>query len=235
MSQEEMENQAETTEDVSAEEMAEDFGEVTDDSEGTPAKPEQTADESTVKATDEATFDVDGEQVTLEQVRQWKTGGMLKADYTRKTQELAEARRGLEEEAQRRWVDDFYNTSEQPKAVVDKAKDITTGDIEISAEEMAMLDPITRDTYKLAQANRKMLEAYESDKHERQRADTNKYITSTFDGFVAKIEKETGMKHEEAGNLAANISAKTRQLVKQGKVAYCPEALDMVYLSLIHI
>lgn len=41
-------------------------------------------------------FAIDGEEVPLDTILEWKKGGMLQADYTRKTQELAEARRSIE-------------------------------------------------------------------------------------------------------------------------------------------
>jgi hypothetical protein len=37
-------------------------------------------------------YDVDGEKVTLEQIREWKKGNMRQGDYTRKTQEIAKQR-----------------------------------------------------------------------------------------------------------------------------------------------
>jgi hypothetical protein len=37
-------------------------------------------------------YDIGGEQVTVDQIKQWKSGFMMNDDYTRKTQELAQMR-----------------------------------------------------------------------------------------------------------------------------------------------
>lgn len=43
-------------------------------------------------------LDLDGEEVSLSQVREWKSGNMMQSDYTRKTTELAEQRKAFEQE-----------------------------------------------------------------------------------------------------------------------------------------
>lgn len=43
-------------------------------------------------------IDLDGEEVSLDQVREWKAGHMKDADYTQKTQKVAADRKALEEE-----------------------------------------------------------------------------------------------------------------------------------------
>lgn len=40
-------------------------------------------------------FELDGEQVTAEQIKEWKSGHLMQADYTRKTQELARQQESL--------------------------------------------------------------------------------------------------------------------------------------------
>jgi hypothetical protein len=62
----------------------------------------QPTEDTTNKAQDtdqeegqEPTVEIDGEQVPLSQVKAWKEGHMRQEDYTRKTQELAEAKRQL--------------------------------------------------------------------------------------------------------------------------------------------
>lgn len=47
---------------------------------------------------EELVYDVDGEEMTLAEIREAKKGAMLQADYTRKTQDLAKQREGIEEE-----------------------------------------------------------------------------------------------------------------------------------------
>lgn len=41
-------------------------------------------------------YEIDGEQVDLDTLRQWKSGHMMQSDYTRKTQELSQQRQTLE-------------------------------------------------------------------------------------------------------------------------------------------
>lgn len=40
-------------------------------------------------------IDLDGEEVTLAQIREWKKGGLREQDYTKKTQELSEQRKAV--------------------------------------------------------------------------------------------------------------------------------------------
>src|SRR5574343_315736 len=53
-----------------------------------PEQPEGQAEEAEAEA--EQYIELDGEEVPLSQVREWKSGGMMQADYSRKTQVLAE-------------------------------------------------------------------------------------------------------------------------------------------------
>lgn len=46
-------------------------------------------------------YELDGEEVTSEQLREWKSNGLMQADYTRKTQELAESRKEFEAELEK--------------------------------------------------------------------------------------------------------------------------------------
>lgn len=45
---------------------------------------------------EELYFDIDGEEVSLEQLKEWKNNGLMQSDYTRKTQALADERKALE-------------------------------------------------------------------------------------------------------------------------------------------
>jgi len=45
-------------------------------------------------------LDLDGEEVDLNDVRKWRDGGLMQSDYTRKTQELAEERKGVKAQAE---------------------------------------------------------------------------------------------------------------------------------------
>lgn len=78
-----------------------------DKSEATEAKPDDEAPAGADKAEakdddkgEEIAIELDGEKLTPKQIREWKKGQMLQADYTRKTQSLAEQRKAVEAKAQ---------------------------------------------------------------------------------------------------------------------------------------
>ncbi len=52
-------------------------------------------DESQAETNAKNMVEIDGEKVSLDQVKEWKKGHMMEADYRRKTQELAEAKREI--------------------------------------------------------------------------------------------------------------------------------------------
>lgn len=58
----------------------------------------ETEEESEEEGGDDDLYEVGGEQFTLAELREWKKGAMLMADYTRKTQEVAETRKAFEAE-----------------------------------------------------------------------------------------------------------------------------------------
>lgn len=60
---------------------------------------EPTADDESEETEDEEeleVIDLDGEEVTLKQIREWKRGNLREQDYTRKTQDLANERKAIE-------------------------------------------------------------------------------------------------------------------------------------------
>jgi hypothetical protein len=58
---------------------------------------EQAVEQPTEESAKAAAFDVDGEQVTVDQIKQWKQGHLMQSDYTRKTQELSQRYKPYEE------------------------------------------------------------------------------------------------------------------------------------------
>ena len=68
--------------------------EVTTDTEE-PAE-EVTAAQANDEETDLFYYDLDGEEVSSTQLKEWKANGLMQADYTRKTQELADSRKDFE-------------------------------------------------------------------------------------------------------------------------------------------
>ena len=60
-----------------------------------------TIEETQDEETDLFYYELDGEEVSSDQLREWKSGGLKQADYTRKTQELAEGKKTLEADLQK--------------------------------------------------------------------------------------------------------------------------------------
>ena len=57
---------------------------------------EVTAAQTNDEETDLFYYDLDGEEVSSTQLKEWKANGLMQADYTRKTQELADSRKDYE-------------------------------------------------------------------------------------------------------------------------------------------
>ena len=57
-----------------------------------------TEEEAQSAETDLFYYDFDGEEVSSDQLKEWKSNGLMQADYTRKTQELADSRKDFEAE-----------------------------------------------------------------------------------------------------------------------------------------
>lgn len=74
----------------------------------------QDAEEETAETDEELFFELDGEEVSLAQIKQWKSEGLMQADYTRKTQEAAELKR--EAEAERVQVNQTKQALESERA-----------------------------------------------------------------------------------------------------------------------
>lgn len=81
----------EETEESSNDELLE-----TEESEGEEFESEETQDAESDETGDDLFYDLDGEEVSESQLREWKAEGMKAADYTRKTQELAKQRKDFE-------------------------------------------------------------------------------------------------------------------------------------------
>jgi hypothetical protein len=82
---------------------------------------------------DELYLDLDGEEIPLSQVKEWKSGNMRQADYTRKTTELAEQRKALEAEQA-----EFNSRQAQLTETVAQLQSVIETE-ELSAEELQEL------------------------------------------------------------------------------------------------
>ena len=60
-----------------------------------------TIEETQDEETDLFYYELDGEEVSSDQLKEWKSNGLMQADYTRKTQELAESKKTLEADLQK--------------------------------------------------------------------------------------------------------------------------------------
>lgn len=80
--------------------------------------------------------DIDGEEISFEQINEWKSGHMMQADYTRGKQEVAEQRKALEAGQA-----ELANKSESLKLLVAELQaEIGTKD-EVNMEELREYDP----------------------------------------------------------------------------------------------
>ena len=90
------------SEDAPVEEVIETEAQV--DEEVTTETEEPAEEVTAAQATDEETdlfyYDIDGEEVSSTQLSEWKANGLMQADYTRKTQELSDSRKTLEDDVE---------------------------------------------------------------------------------------------------------------------------------------
>lgn len=60
------------------------------------ASEESIEDDDDTAESEELFYEIDGEEVSLDTVMQWKNGHLMQSDYTKKTQELSESRKKVE-------------------------------------------------------------------------------------------------------------------------------------------
>lgn len=72
--------------------------EVTHEATTTEIEESATEEEAQSEETGLFYYDIDGEEVSSDQLKEWKSNGLMQADYTRKTQELADSRKEFEAE-----------------------------------------------------------------------------------------------------------------------------------------
>ena len=122
------ETEAEVTAPVEAEidELETDESEIAENSE----------DESSDEDEELLYIDLDGEEVSLDQVKEWKSQGLMQADYTRKTQELSEQRTALEAD-----VAELANQSESLKVLAAELEAVIGSEDEVDMDELREVDP----------------------------------------------------------------------------------------------
>lgn len=92
--------------------------------------PEQTAN---------AGYDIDGEQFSLDEIREWRKSGLRQSDYTRKTQEIAKQREEAKEALE------VYNYLMSNQELVEKLIELDTENPVQANNTKAKLDPIQKE------------------------------------------------------------------------------------------
>lgn len=83
------------------EETESEAGEVEEtESEENPDEDTESGDGNETESDEELYVDIDGEEVSLNTIKEWKSNGLKHSDYTRKTMSLAENRKTLEKETE---------------------------------------------------------------------------------------------------------------------------------------
>lgn len=216
----------ETTDDIEA--MAADLDAesgVTDDEESTEEEP--TSDEAIEEVGDEVKIKVGDKEFTATEILEFQQGYMRQDDYTKKTQEVATARREIEEAMQKQVVDDYYNQARpQPTAAPD-------GNVAITDDDLALMEPEVRRVYEVSKANAEKLAAIEAHNNaieaqnfEREKAEQGRYLNNMLNGVYEQF-KADGMSEADAGNAAADVF----KTIRVEKLGYTQEAIDRVLAS----
>jgi len=169
---------------------------------------------------EEPKIKVGDKEYTPSQILEFEKGYMRQADYTKKTQDIAAARREIEQAMQKQVLDDFYN---KPKPKVQPTPD---GNKELTDEDLALMEPETRRVYEVAKATEARLAVIEAEAWERKRAEHDAYLTNTMDGFYKKLI-DSGMDPTEADTTAAEVS----RTVRTEKLPYSPKSFERVFNS----
>lgn len=96
------------------------------------------AEEETNDDEEESYFDIDGEEITLSQIREWKQGGLRQSDYTKKTTEVADTRKALEAKSAQQ--DAVINSFNDKVKALDSL--ISEQEASIDWDELAEDDPV---------------------------------------------------------------------------------------------
>lgn len=97
------------------------------------------------------TFELDGEKITAEQIKEWKQNGLRQSDYTKKTQELAEQRKVLE--AKGISIEDTSSSESQRIAKLER--DVATRDLDSEITRLKTLYPDFDEVKVLNEAQRR--------------------------------------------------------------------------------
>lgn len=125
------------------------------------AEPEETAEHDVSDA--ERVVDLDGREITVEQIKEWENGNLRQSDYTQKTQKLKDERREFEagkEEAVSKMAAEKFATLDQ--SITELEVLIATDEADI--EGLDEYDPEYIDNEKLKAKRSKALEKAKAEK-----------------------------------------------------------------------
>lgn len=99
----------------------------------------ETTTEPNVEPTVPASYNIDGKDYTLDEIREWRNSGLRQADYTKKTQEIAKQRKEAEEALE------VYNYLMSNQELVQKLIEFDTTNPAQADSVKGKLDPIQKE------------------------------------------------------------------------------------------
>lgn len=185
------------------------------------AEPATTTQGATEPA--EPVFDIDGEKVPASTVKQWKSGNMMQADYTRKTQELAKEREQLTlmrqafEESLYGENADLARPPQQPKPTAGKFQNIPV------EENIEFSTPVEEKLYREVQELRGAVGSL----YQRQRMEQVHAVNAKIDNAINSFMQT----HPEVDSGRMNeVLARANKI---GVRDATPESFEYVYRSML--
>lgn len=108
----------------------------------------ETNTDSTVTETEQAIIDkynIDGEEFSVDEIREWRKGNMRQSDYTKKTTEIATKRKEMAEAME------LYEYLSAKPELVAKLSELDTENPEMVGKAQKALDPVAREIQELKQ------------------------------------------------------------------------------------
>ena len=186
-----------------------------------PAPPETSDPAVAAETPAPETYSIDGEDYTYDQVNEWRQGGLRQADYTQKTQELANMRAEYSPLMQLR------QRLENDPALVQKIRDHYEGGGQVESTESEYQDPAVQKMQRdLAQTNRHLSDlAYNQNQVQAQLAegevlrDLNALADANPDIDRQVVMEQLPMKMAQLGGQGLGYSTESMELVLRGMVA----------------
>lgn len=109
----------------------------------TPTDVTETTTEPTTEPTVPSSYNIDGQDYTLDEIREWRRSGLRQADYTKKTQEVARQRKEAEEALE------VYNYLMSNQELVQKLIEFDSSNPVQASNVKGKLDPVQREIQEL--------------------------------------------------------------------------------------